>query len=319
MIRRSITCQGVCRSDSEIETWSCPSGAPSTAAAASAAVTPGTPITSIDVVGDLKRRAAHRVDARVAGADQGHRPPGPGLRHRLGGPLLLRAEVAREHLGARPQQIGGSAPGTASSPTTTAARRSSATARGVIRSRAPGPIPITASRPRGRARATATVACALARLAASSTDRPAAISAAASATLGVPTARRTTSLGFGTGTAASRLAGKVTTDQPRCAAAASKPCSSAFRSAVASWRTEALGDTPRSSERLVDELTDLRRGDALARAHPDTQRRRAVNDGPFGRCSDPRSVTTTLGRLVPGRSVRTTFGGRAAAASSARW
>src|SRR5438552_953067 len=92
-------------------------------------------------------------------------------------------------------------------------------ARGVIRSRAPGPIPITASRPRGRARATATVACALARLAASSTD-PGSISAAASATLGVPTARRTTSLGLGTGTEASRLAGKVTTGHPRPAAAA---------------------------------------------------------------------------------------------------
>ena len=71
------------------------------------------------------------------------------------------------------------------------------------------------------------MACALARLAASSTD-PGSISAAASATLGVPTARRTTSLGLGTGTAASRLAGKVTTGQPRSAAAASRPGSSAF-------------------------------------------------------------------------------------------
>ena len=47
MIRRSITGQAVCRSDREIMAWSWPSGAPSTAATASAAVTPGTTVTSI--------------------------------------------------------------------------------------------------------------------------------------------------------------------------------------------------------------------------------------------------------------------------------
>jgi len=81
---------------------------------------------------------------------------------------------------------------------------------------------------------------------AASSVAPGSTSAAASATLGVPTARRTTSLGLGTGTAASRPAGKVTTGQPRSAAAASKPGSSAFTSAVAIYRTDSA-DSPSSA------------------------------------------------------------------------
>ncbi len=45
--RRSMTSHGVCRSDRLIDTWSWPSGAPRIAPAASAAVTPGTPTTSM--------------------------------------------------------------------------------------------------------------------------------------------------------------------------------------------------------------------------------------------------------------------------------
>ena len=54
VIRRSITCHGFRTSESEIRQRSCPSGAPMRAAAAVAAVTPGTTVTATP---------AHRPDA----------------------------------------------------------------------------------------------------------------------------------------------------------------------------------------------------------------------------------------------------------------
>ena len=76
---------------------------------------------------------------------------------RVGGPLLLVAEPAGPHLGARAQQVRGPGPRTGRARRRPHARRSSASARGVRRSAAPGPSPTIASRPRGRIRATATV------------------------------------------------------------------------------------------------------------------------------------------------------------------
>src|ERR1700744_2084902 len=109
------------------------------------------------------------------------------------------------------------------------ARRSSAAARGVSRSRAPGPMPTMARRPRGGRRAMATVAWGVVRLGTMRVARlalpellvlaellmgAAARRAAASATLGVPTAEWTTALGFGTGTSARSAAEKKASGQP---------------------------------------------------------------------------------------------------------
>ncbi len=72
---------------------------------------------------------------------------------------------------------------------------------------------------------------------AASSVAPGSMSAAASATLGVPTARRTTSLAR-PALRRDGFTGKVTTRQPRPAATACKPGSSAFASTVAMHRTD---------------------------------------------------------------------------------
>ena len=78
---RSICSQGVSRSDREITQKSCISGAPSTAAPDSAAVTPGTTSTSTPAYSpaSCSRGPGHAVHARVAAAHHGHRlaPPRP--------------------------------------------------------------------------------------------------------------------------------------------------------------------------------------------------------------------------------------------------
>src|SRR4051794_15862497 len=96
---------------------------------------------------------------------------------------------------------------------TTSAWRTAVLAAGVRWAADPGPRPTTVTRPApGRARrAIATVAFALRCLATTSVaPGPAASSEAASATLGVPTAWATTSLGFGTATDLSASAANVT-------------------------------------------------------------------------------------------------------------
>ena len=83
----------VSRSDRLMATWSWPSGAPSTAAAAGAAVTPGTTSMSTDRrLGQLDHDRRHAVDAGVARAHQGDPPPGGGLGQRLLGPDHLVAD-----------------------------------------------------------------------------------------------------------------------------------------------------------------------------------------------------------------------------------
>src|ERR1700761_2812598 len=145
------------------------------------------------------------------------------------------------------------------------ARRSSAAARGGSRSRAPGPMPTMARRPRGGRRAMATGAWGVVRLGTMRVARlalpellvlaellmlaellglvellmgAAARRAAASATLGVPTAEWTTALGFGTGTSARSAAEKKASGQPCSRTAASRPGSSCLRSTVAAGWTD---------------------------------------------------------------------------------
>ena len=183
--------------------WSWPSGAPSSAAAASiGGDARASPTTSKLVVGELPARAGHRVDAGVAAADERDRVAGAGQLDGRCGALLLRAEPGREDPRAGPEQVGDLVTYW-SRPTTTDARRSSAHAPAASADRGRrGRCRRWRAVPRGLRRAMAAVAMALLRLADDSRRPGRRRGAAASATLGVPTAARTTSLGFGTSTAA---------------------------------------------------------------------------------------------------------------------
>ena len=111
--------------------WSCPSGAPRMLEAASEAVMPGhtDDVDVIEVCEQVERRAGHRVEPGVAGADERHGPALPrGLTASRARASSLPSPVARTSVpGRRRSRIWSRY---WSSPMTTDARRSSATARG---------------------------------------------------------------------------------------------------------------------------------------------------------------------------------------------
>ncbi len=271
-----------------METWSWPSGAPRIAAAANAAVTPGTPTTSMS--SDASASAGEAI---------AYTPASPLPISATACPLRASATAVRARSSSAPSPDSRTTvPGRSrsriwstywSSPTSTAARRSSAFARGVTRSRAPGPSPTTASRPRATRRTTAQVAMAGWPSARSdfrfgTRSSPPPTSAAASATDGVPTAARGASEGLGTSTAANSSAQYVTSGTPRRRAASTMPGSSDLASTVASWARDAR-DSPASRTALSTSPSTSSTGAPLDAPTPTTR------DG--GRSTTSRSAGST--------------------------
>ena len=240
---------GVCRSDREMTAWSCPSGAPSSAAAARFG----------GDAGDRRRRRCRRrrtpAPARPSRTPRRRRSRSARRRARRGPPRQQpgRAPPRRRARSPATRVPGRSRSATCatywSRPTTTDARRSSSVApRGEQVARA-GPEadegePAARAKPGHRDRG-------VGRLLLADHENAASASADASATLGVPTAASARRRwGSARPPRPAVRPGSVTTCQPRRAATSTMPGSPAFASTVARWRTDSgLTARPRPAPR----------------------------------------------------------------------